>query len=250
MAEKTYQNTLHDWDDADKPREKLLRIGVRNLTNTELLAILLRTGMHGRNVVTVARELLQSFDNDLDALGRCSVSDLRHHGGVGDAKAVTLLAALELGRRRRDTAVKERLRIVNSRDIYNYFAPQLMDLPHEELWVMLLNRQMRVISTAMLTSGTIAQTTFDVRMVLKTAIEHMASNLVLCHNHPSGIPQPSREDVNITHRTFAAATLMDINFCDHIIVGDRCYFSFADNGALETASPDIGKHQKISTDPK
>ncbi len=224
---------LKAWADSDKPREKLLSRGTIALSDTELLAILLRTGTRDETVVELARRILASVQNNLDELGKLDVNALcSNFKGIGQTKAVTLIAALELGRRRKTAEALERPQIGNSDDVAQQFQPLLADLPHEEFWVMTLNQRHRVIDTRCVGKGGVNATLVDKKIVLKMAIEQLASAIVLCHNHPSGNLQPSPNDTQLTRQIADACRLLDIRLLDHVIIGGKWHYSFADNGLL------------------
>lgn len=224
---------LKSWADGDKPREKLLRHGTAALSNAELLAILLRTGTRDETVVELARRILASVRNNLDELGKLGVDELRKNfKGIGETKAVTLIAALELGRRRKAAQALERPQITDSNDVARHFQPLLADLPHEEFWVMTLNRQHKIIDTRCVGKGGVSATAIDTKIILKMAVEQLASAVVLCHNHPSGNLQPSRQDAETTQRIANACLQLDMRLLDHVIIGGRGYYSFADEGLL------------------
>lgn len=224
---------LKSWADSDKPREKLMRHGTAALSDTELLAILLRTGTRDETVVELARRILASVQNNLDELGKLGVNELRKNfKGIGETKAITLIAALELGRRRKESQALERPQIGNSHDVARYFQPLLADLPHEEFWAMTLNRQHRIIDARCVGKGGVSATAIDTKIILKMAVEQLASALVLCHNHPSGSLTPSQYDDAITQKMTNACRHLDIQLLDHIIIGGKGHYSFADNGRL------------------
>lgn len=216
----------------DRPREKMMMHGVRALSNAELLAILIGSGNTEETAIELSQRILNSADNSLHLLGKYSLSDLITYKGIGEAKAITILAAMELGRRRREEDVPERPVLNSSRKSYDYMKQRLADLPHEEFWAILLNRAGRVIEAVMVSKGGTASTAVETKIIMKAAIQSLASAIVLCHNHPSGNCRPSREDELVTKRVSEAARLMDINVVDHIIVCDNNYYSFADNGYI------------------
>lgn len=220
------------WAEDDRPREKLLHKGKSALSDAELLAILMNTGSRNETVVDLAKRILHSVNHDLVALSRLSIQDLMKFKGVGEAKAVTLAAALELGRRRRETEASQKIKINSSRDAYEYLAPALSDLNHEEFWVLLLNRANKVIGKQRIGAGGFTGTVADPRIIFKTALEHSAVALILGHNHPSGNLKPSQEDLNLTKKLCEAGKFLDIQILDHLIIGETGYFSFADEGRL------------------
>ncbi len=224
--------SIRNWAEEDRPREKLLSAGSSVLSDAELIALLIGSGNRAETAVGLARRMLGSFDNSLNRMARLSVRELMQFRGIGTAKAVAIVAALELGRRRREEQVTERPSVKSSRDAYAIMQPLVGDLSHEEFWILLLNRSNRLMDVIRTSQGGISGTVTDIRMILKNAILHSASSLVLCHNHPSGNLKPSRADMEITKKMNEAARLMDIKVLDHIILADRDYFSFADEGLL------------------
>ncbi len=216
----------------DRPREKMMMHGARALSNAELLAILIGSGNVEETAIELSQRILNDTDNNFNRLGKYDLKELMSYKGIGEAKAITIMAAMELGRRRREDEMPERPVLNTSQKVYDYMRQRLVDLPHEEFWAILLNRAGRVIDTVMVSKGGTAATTVDVKIILKAAIQSLASAIVLCHNHPSGACKPSREDEQSTHRVKEAAQLMSISVVDHIIVCENNYYSFADNGKL------------------
>ncbi len=223
---------INTWAKEDRPREKMLLKGCDALSEAELLAILLGSGTTGRSAVAVAQDILASVDYNLHELGRRTVAELRRIKGVGEAKAITIAAALELGRRRQVADLRERPRITCSRDAYNVIAATLIDRHHEEFWLLLLNRANEVIARERLSSGGAHATVVDAKMVFKVALDARASALIAVHNHPGGSLQPSQADVALTHRLEAAGRLLQLPLLDHLIVSEKGYYSFADEGNL------------------
>ena len=223
---------ITDWAVEDRPREKLYRKGTSALSDAELLGILIGSGTRERSAVDLGRELLLLAGNNLNTLGKLSIADITKIHGIGNARAITIAAALELGRRRKMTDSPDHLQIKCSRDVYDILAPVLSDLPHEEFWVLFLNRSNKVIGRMRLSQGGVSGTVTDVRMIMKKAIEYLASGIIICHNHPSGNLNPSESDTRITNKIKDSGTVMDIQLLDHIIVADNDYYSFADNGLL------------------
>jgi DNA repair protein RadC len=231
----TYPNenlSIKAWAEADRPREKLLLKGRQHLTKAELLAILLGSGNAEESALALAKRLLQSVEGDLHEMAKRTVEELMKFKGIGTAKAVTIAAALELGRRRQLTDVRDRPQIRSSRDAFNTIAPLLMDLPHEEFWILLLNRANRVQDRLQVSSGGIAGTVVDARIVFRRALERKACAMILVHNHPSGNLHPSQADIDLTKKLKAAGQVIDIAVLDHLIISDRGYYSFADEGML------------------
>jgi DNA repair protein RadC len=216
----------------DRPREKLEMLGRHNLSDAELLAILLGSGNTTETAVQLAQRMLRENKNSINALARLSINDLKKFKGIGTAKAVTIAAAFELGRRRKESDEPEEIKITSSKTAYSAIHHKLSDLPHEEFWVLLLNRANKVIKTESISKGGISGTVVDVRIVCKLALENNTSSIVLAHNHPSGNLQPSQQDLDITRKTKEALKLLDINVLDHLIIGNNTYFSFADEGLL------------------
>jgi DNA repair protein RadC len=228
--------SIRNWASDDRPREKLLANGVNNLSNAELLAILLGSGTRETSAVELSRQLLQKADNNLAELGKYSVAELTKIKGIGEAKAVSIVAAFEIGKRRCSTDISDRLTITSSKDVYNYFHPILADLVHEEFWALYLNRSNKIIEKYKLSQGGVSGTVTDIRLLLKRAIELLASSLIVCHNHPSGNINPSENDTAITNKIKVAASQMDIRLLDHVIIANNSYFSFTDEGILSDKS--------------
>lgn len=226
--------SIAQWDEADRPREKLERLGPQALSNAELLAILIGSGSADESAVDLMRRVLQGCGGSLRRLGRTPMAALCAYKGIGPAKAVTLMAACELGRRRAAEPAEQRPQMASSRDIYNYFLPLMQDLPTEECHVMLLNQQLRLIDSRCVGRGGLSSTLVDVRCVMYEAITARASALALCHNHPSGATRPSADDDRLTQRVARAAALLDLHLVDHIVLADGGYFSYADEGRLDT----------------
>ena len=224
--------SIKQWAVNDRPREKLNSKGVKSLSDAELIAILLGSGTRDISAVELARQILSSADNNLTLLGRKAVSELKIIKGIGEAKAVCIVAAMELGRRLRNSGTPDKIQVTSSRDACDYFHPLLAGLSHEEFWVIYLNRSNRIIGDYKLSQGGIVGTVIDLKLILKRALEFLASSLIICHNHPSGNLQPSENDRKITEKLKIAAGQMDIKLLDHLIVADNSYFSFADEGLL------------------
>lgn len=223
---------ITDWAVEDRPREKLYQKGTSSLSDAELLAILIGSGTKKRSAVDLGRELLLMVNNNLNSLGKLSISDLTKIHGIGNARAVTITAALELGRRRKLAEMPEMPQIKCSKDVFDLLSPVLSDLAHEEFWILFLNRSNKVINRMKLSQGGISGTVTDVRLVMKKAIEYLASGIIVCHNHPSGNLNPSESDTRITQKIKEAGNIMDIQLLDHLIVTEKEYYSFADNGLL------------------
>jgi DNA repair protein RadC len=224
--------SIKQWSLEDRPREKLLNKGISSLSDAELIAIIIRLGTKDESAVELAKRILSSVQHNLNELGKLTVEDLQKYKGMGEAKAIGILAALELGRRRKLSESVKKEKITSSRDIYNIFHPVLADLPNEEFWIILLNRSNKIIERQKISQGGLSGTVTDVRIILKTALEKLASSVILCHNHPSGNPTPSDADISITQKVKESGKLMDISLLDHIIVTDGNYYSFADEGLI------------------
>jgi DNA repair protein RadC len=224
--------SIKEWAIDDRPREKMMNKGIGALSNAELIAILFGTGTRNESAVEIARKLLDSAENNLNKLATFTLKDLKLIKGIGEAKAISVLTALELGKRRKIEEVVERRKIQSSKDVYEIFGPLLGDLPFEEFWILLLNRSNCIIEKMKTSQGGISGTVTDVRIILKNALDKMASSIILCHNHPSGNLKPSEQDISITQRLKEAGKLIDINIPDHVIVASNGYFSFADEGII------------------
>ncbi len=224
--------TIKDLAEDDRPREKMERKGASSLSDAELIAILLRAGNASETAVDVAQRLLGQVNNSLNELARLSLHQFTKIKGIGRTKAITILAALELGRRRSAEGPVNRERIFSSRSVIDIFQPALADLPHEEFWVLLLNKANRIIERVKVSQGGVGGTVVDPKLVLKHAVERLASAIIVVHNHPSGNPQPSDKDIALTEKLKNAAQLFDITLLDHVIVTDGECYSFADNGKM------------------
>lgn len=229
-----YQQALNikTWAEEDRPREKLLLKGKSALSDAELIAILIGSGTPKLTAVDVGKIILADVSNDLNELAKLSVKDLTKHPGIGEAKAISIVSALELGRRRKETVATAKTRITCSTDIYNYIKPQLLDLPHEEFWIILLNRANVVMKKESISSGGVAGTVADPKLIFKKALEQLASSIILVHNHPSGNIKPSAADIALTKKMKEAGGFLDLPILDHIIFTDNDYYSFADEGVL------------------
>ena len=220
--------TIKNWADTDKPREKMIAQGKTALSNAELLAILLGSGSADESAVELSRRILASVNNSLTALGKQSLQQLQAFKGIGQAKAITILAATEMGRRRTAETPELQPKIEVAHNVFTLMQPLIGELPHEEFWVLYLNSTNRVIHKARLFSGGITHTTVDVRLLFKTALEQGAIALILVHNHPSGSTTPSKEDIELTQRVKTAGEMLDIKLLDHVIVTEKEYLSFLD----------------------
>ncbi len=230
----TYQKlSIKNWAVEDRPREKLLSKGISSLSNAELIAILIGSGNRNESAVDVSKRILNDVGNNLNELGKITIEKLkRDYNGIGEAKAISIVAAMELGKRRKLGEVKERSKISGSRDIFDLMHPTLADLPYEEFWIVLLNRANKVISTQKISQGGVSGTVIDSKLIMKAAIDQLASSIILCHNHPSGNKMPSHQDKTITKRLREAGKIMDIPILDHVIVTESDFFSFADEGEM------------------
>ena len=220
------------WAEDDRPREKLQNLGRHVLSDAELLAILLGSGSPKETAVALSKRILQSVENNLNLLGKQTLAELMKFKGIGEAKAITIAAALELGRRRQASDFVERPVITCSRDSYLAIAPYLLDHPHEEFWMLLLNRANKMIGKVQMSSGGTDATIVDVKIIFRKAIEGQAVSIVVCHNHPSGRLRPSEADLELTNKIKESGKIIGINLLDHIIIGDGGYYSFADEGIL------------------
>ncbi|MGE0090242.1 MAG: DNA repair protein RadC [Bacteroidales bacterium] len=223
---------IKDWAVEDRPREKLLKKGIASLSDAELIAILIGTGTRNESAVELAKKVLKNANNNLNELGKLEIKELQKSKGIGEAKAIIITAALELGRRRKGTNIIEKQKISSSNDVFEIFQPLLGDLPHEEFWILLLNRSNKIIDRFKISQGGISGTVIDARLILKAAIEKLASSIILCHNHPSGNKMPSDADDSVTKKLVDGGKLLDIKVLDHLIISDTQFFSYADEGKL------------------
>ncbi len=237
MEEKNLPITK--WAEEDRPREKMLAQGKKALSNSELLGIVLGSGTLKLSAVEVAKRILQTANNSLVELSKKDISELKKTNGVGDAKAVSIMAALELGSRMWAEGIRNNdVKVKDSISIYNIVSPMINELPHEAFWAIYLNNSYKLIGKKQISSGGLTQTSVDVRMIIKNAVECNATVIAVAHNHPSGSVKPSKEDINLTKKIKEACEIMDIKLLDHIIVGEHFasggnnYFSFYDNGLL------------------
>ena len=223
---------IKNWAEEDRPREKLILKGKNALSDAELIAILIGSGNKNETAVELSKRILSFVNNDLNALAKLTIPDLLKFNGVGEAKAISIISALELGRRRktRDTLLKST--ISSSQLAYEEIYGQLSDLPHEEFWVLYLNRKNEVVKKINISKGGVSGTIADNKIIFKNAIENLASGIILCHNHPSGNLNPSQADIKLTKRLYEIGLLMEIPILDHLIIGENNYYSFADHGLL------------------
>ena len=220
---------INQWAEDDRPREKFLLKGKSTLSDSELLAIIIGSGSRNESAVQLSQRILASSQNNLNSLGKLSIKQLTEFKGIGEAKAISIAAALELGRRRKYEETIELDKITSSKIIFEIMHPIMCDLVHEEFWVLYLNNSNKVLHKAQHSKGGLTSTTVDIRMVFKTALEHNATNIVLSHNHPSGKLQPSQEDIDMTKKFILAGQQMNIPIIDHVIVTQSGHFSFKDN---------------------
>ena len=220
------------WAEADRPREKLMLHGRRQLSDAELVAILIGSGNRTETAVDLSKRMLTTYQNDLDAFGKAGVKELSKFKGIGEAKAITIVAALELGRRRKETARQEVLKVGSSRDAFQCLQSDFADLNHEEFWMLLLNRANHVRSKHLISKGGQSGTVADPKIIFKTALEHQAAYIILAHNHPSGNLKPSNEDLKLTKKLVEAGKLLDLLVVDHLILSDHAYYSFCDEGLI------------------
>lgn len=224
--------SIKSWAEEDRPREKLILKGKAALSEAELIAILIGSGTTDLSAVDVSKIIMQSVHNNLNELARLSVKDLSKFKGIGEAKAISIVAALELGRRRKEQERPQRTRITCSRDAYTEMIPHLLDKQHEEFWILLLNRANEVLRPVQVSSGGVSGTVADPKLIFKHALEQLASAIILFHNHPSGNLMPSQADKDLTRKLKDAGRLLDIPVLDHLIFTDSTYFSFADEGIM------------------
>lgn len=232
MQEKLASFSIKNWANDDKPREKLLLKGCFVLSDAELIAILIGSGSRDESAVELSKRILASVDHNLNELGKLSVNQLMRFKGIGEAKAVSIAAALEMGRRRRMDDTKKITAITSSKDAFELLYPLIGELPHEEFWILYLNNSNKVIHKSQLSKGGITGTLVDVRLVMKQALELGAVGIILAHNHPSGTLKPSLADKQITEKLKKASEALDIKILDHLIVAQHQYLSFADKGIL------------------
>lgn len=232
MSEKNASFSIKNWSQDDQPREKLRDKGKATLSDAELLAILIGSGTKNESAVELCKRILASVDNNLSALGKLSMKQLMEFKGIGEAKAITIIAALELGRRRRSEEALQLKKISSSLSVFELMQPIIGELPHEEFWIIYLNNSNKVIQKNQLSKGGITGTLVDVRLVMKMAIEVGAVGLILAHNHPSGSLKPSEADKQITQKLKLAADSLDIKVIDHLIITEKAYFSFADESLI------------------
>ncbi|HEX6223398.1 MAG TPA: DNA repair protein RadC [Chryseolinea sp.] len=223
---------IKSWSPEDRPREKLILKGKSALSDAELIAILLGSGTRAMSAVDLAKKVLQPTGNNLHELARLTVRDLVKIPGIGQVKALTIVAALELGRRRKDLESHEKPKVSGSREVYDLIKADLLDIAHEEFWILLLNRANRLIKKIQISQGGVAGTVADPKIIFKFALDELASGIILAHNHPSGNLTASQADLDLTRKLKEAGKLLDIQVLDHLIVAGQKYFSFADEGLI------------------
>ena len=224
--------TIREWAEDDRPREKLLNKGASALSHAELLAILVSSGNKEESAVELCKRILSDNHNNLNELARLSISDLEKYKGIGEAKAISIVAALEIGKRRKTSDALDRKKITQSSDLFELFEPILLDLNHEEFWVAFMNGANKVLDTKRLTQGGMRQTVVDVPMLLRMGLERSSHAIAVAHNHPSGENYPSKEDLSITQKIKTGCEAVGIRLLDHIIIAGGKYYSFADEGKL------------------
>jgi len=224
--------SIKNWAKDDRPREKLLKKGMQTLSNAELIAILIGSGNREMSAVELSKFILLESKNNLNTIAQKSIQELMQFKGIGEAKAISILAALELGKRRDSSAIKDQEQIKSSKDVFRLMNVVFRDLPYEEFWVIYLNRSNKIIEKIKMSQGGVSGTLVDIRLILKKAIEYLASSIILSHNHPSGQLHPSQQDKQLTQKLKKAASYLEISVLDHVIIADNQYFSFADENIL------------------
>ncbi|RFN58686.1 RadC family protein [Marixanthomonas ophiurae] len=232
MEEKPTSFSIKNWSEDDRPREKLLQKGRTALSDAELIAILISSGSRAESAVSLSQRILASAENNLNQLGKLTIKDLMQFKGIGEAKAITIAAALELGRRRRAGEALNRKKITSSQSVFELMQPIIGELPHEEFWIVYLNNSNKVLQTSQLSKGGITGTLVDVRLAFKNALQLGAVAIILAHNHPSGTLKPSQPDIKLTQKLKIAGESLDIKVLDHLIITEKAYFSFADESMM------------------
>ena len=229
-----YKNsfTIKQWNEDDRPREKLLKKGKVSLSDAELIAILIGSGNREESAVELSKRILATIDNSLNELGKLKVNDLIKFKGIGEAKAISIITALELGRRRRLEEALEKQKISSSKSVFDVMQPIIGELQHEEFWIIFLNNANKIQLKTQMSKGGITGTLVDTRLIFKQALELSATGLILCHNHPSGTLKPSTSDINLTNKIKKGGEVLDIKVLDHLIITEKEYYSFADEGSL------------------
>lgn len=231
---ENYENkiSIKAWAEEDRPREKLNSQGRRALTDAELIAILIGSGSRTESAVELSKRILHHYENDLNKLGKASVNELSRFKGIGEAKAISIIAALEMGRRRNDTETKAPDTINRSKDAFNLMRRHLMDLDHEEFWIVLLGRSGKVLGKELISKGGLTSTVADPKIIFHIALQYHAVSIILVHNHPSGNLTPSQLDISLTKQIANAGAMLQMNVFDHLIFTNNGYYSFADEGML------------------
>ena len=230
MKKNKYSLAIKNWSISDRPREKLSQYGRAHLSDAELLAILIGSGSQEESAVDLCRRILASADQNLDTLSRYGIADLNKFKGIGPAKAISIIAALELGRRRQSSAPALRPKITSSYEAFQVIGPSLGDLPHEEFWVLMLDNAGKLIRKVQVSKGGVTATYVDQKLIWKEALEKLATSIILIHNHPSGTLKPSRQDIELTRKIAYGGRQLGIVVNDHLIIGGGSYYSFADEG--------------------
>ena len=225
---------INQWAEEDRPREKMMRLGAEALSNAELLAIIIGSGSPQESAVDLMKRVLNDCSNNLNTLGKMSINELTSskYKGLGPAKAITIMAACELGKRRQKEKAEERIRLDSAMSIYELMKPMMQDLSEEEAWLLMMNQNFKLIKEIRLSHGGITETAVDVRLIVKNALLCNATVVALCHNHPSNNPHPSGDDDNITRRIAEACKIMRLHFLDHLIITDDNYYSYREEGRL------------------
>lgn len=230
----TYEKYLNikSWAEEDRPREKLLLKGKAVLSDAELIGILIASGTKDKSAVALGRDILNTVSNNLNALAKLTVKDLMKFKGIGEAKAIAIVSALELGRRKKEMEPEKKIYISSSEDVYEVIRPHLEDLKHEEFWILILNRRNQVLKRQLISSGGVSGTVADPKIIFNAALQELASSIILIHNHPSGNLKPSQSDFDLTKKLKKAGEVLEIPVMDHVIYTDDGYLSFADDGLL------------------
>lgn len=227
------RESIKNWAEDDRPREKMLLKGQAALSDAELIAILISSGNRKESAVDLSKRILNEYQQNLKALGKASIKELtRKFTGIGEAKAISILAAIELGRRRGAEESVKRKQVTSSKDVFDIFNAKIGDLPYEEFWMLHLNRANKIVGEDLISRGGVAGTVADSKLIFKKALDKLSCSIIFCHNHPSGNLKPSQQDINLTKKLKEAAALLDISVLDHLIVSDMGYYSFADEGQL------------------
>ena len=232
MSEDKEPFTIKQWAEDDRPREKLMLKGKAALSDAELIAILISSGNDEESAVSLSKKILEGSNNNLIELSKLNVSELKKYRGIGEAKALSIIAAMELGRRRQRSTALEKPIIQNSQKAYDYIQASLSDLAHEEFVVLYLSKSLKIITHDTLSRGGTSGTVADIKIILKSALEKLAAYIIVAHNHPSGNLKPSTQDIEMTRKLKEACSIMDIKLNDHLIIGENAYYSFSDQGML------------------